>query len=546
MPRLTLGSPLEPSALLIKTTIRSIQVSYDFSEFETQCPGFAELVFALQRRSVANRPKTISRDSGTLTAFGRHLVATRKGKSMRMTPLSVDDVVSFVKGRRTNYYNLLRIINEANSHAGRPLVHIPYTLRPKAAAQAPIQTISDENLERLLVAARQEAMSIWSDFVKARSPEATHAMRAVLVQAADNGGLLPLGRREDEAFSHFYVEEHAGLSRVDVKARWHRWVYATNESLLPFMILIIFGLAGNVFSVFDMTRDAMTETVDVVRGPRATVKLVKHRAKAHFGYSFADVGRFSVPTLVRQVKAMTEPLIPFLDEKDRNALFVAYTTSGFSKASVRRVWPTSLLKRLKGFIARNGLESFSLNMLRTTKVNRAYIKSGNILLANKIARHKNLTTTMSYLRHAEAMDQERQVIANAQAVIAEGGYATVRALLAAPDSTTSDAHSNERDCINPLDPPASKRSPSICADWLFPLADPGLIIPDDPIFLAALLRDLDALREAQLSMNTERFERLYAPKAAIIEHDIVPRFSADDISRARALIGTLPPARVIA
>jgi hypothetical protein len=64
--------------------------------------------------------------------------------------------------------------------------------------------------------------------------------------------------REDEAFSHFCVEEHPGSSRVDVKDRWHRWIYATNESLLPFMILIIFGLAANVFSVFDMTRDAMT------------------------------------------------------------------------------------------------------------------------------------------------------------------------------------------------------------------------------------------------------------------------------------------------
>ena len=183
----------------------------------------------------------------------------------------------------------------------------------------------------------------------------------------------------------------------------------------------------------------------------------------------------------------------------------------------------------------------------STKVNRAYIKSGNILLANKIARHKNLTTTMSYLRHAEAMDQERQVIANAQALIAEGGYAPVLASLAEPDPTATDARSNERDCVNPLDPPVSKRSaPIACPDWLFPLADPGLIIPDDPIFLAALLRDLDALREAQLSMNAERFERLYAPKAAIIEHDIVPRFSVDDIGRARALIGTLPPARAIA
>jgi hypothetical protein len=91
-------------------------------------------------------------------------------------------------------------------------------------------------------------------------------------------------------------------------------------------------------------------------------------------------------------------------------------------------------------------------------------------LANKIARDKNLTTTMSYLRHAEAMDHERQVIANAQALIAEGGYAPVPTSLA-----------------------------------------------------------------AQQAMNAERFERLYALKASIIEHDIVPRFSADDIARARAL-----------
>jgi hypothetical protein len=86
------------------------------------------------------------------------------------------------------------------------------------------------------------------------------------------------------------------------------------------------------------------------------------------------------------VKAITEPLVPFLDEKDRNALFVAYTTSGFSKASLKRVWPSSLMKRLKAFIAWHGLEPFSLSMLRTTKVNRAYIKSGNILGEQDCAR----------------------------------------------------------------------------------------------------------------------------------------------------------------
>jgi hypothetical protein len=103
MPRLTLGSKLEPPSLLIKSAIRSIQVSYDHSEVEAQCRGFAELVFALQRQSVSSCPKTISRDAETLTAFARHLVATRKGESLRTKPLSVDDVASFVKGKRANF-----------------------------------------------------------------------------------------------------------------------------------------------------------------------------------------------------------------------------------------------------------------------------------------------------------------------------------------------------------------------------------------------------------------------------------------------------------
>jgi hypothetical protein len=245
---------------------------------------------------------------------------------------------------------------------------------------------------------------------------------------------------------------------------------------------------------------------------------------------------------------MTEPLLAFLEPPDREALFVAFVIGGAEKASVRRLWPRSLTQRLKGFIARHSLEPFALNMLRTTRINRVYLKSGNVLLANKIARHKLLKTTIDYLNHVESAERERAIIADVQAEIVSGTILTNSGIVSDRPPPAEPARSTERDCADPYDAPAKAKSVggALCQDWLFPLNDPGLVIPDDPVFLAALLRDRDELREAQLRMNNERFARLYAPKLGIIENDILPQFSAERLEEARTLIPQLPAARRIA
>jgi hypothetical protein len=55
------------------------------------------------------------------------------------------------------------------------------------------------------------------------------------------------------------------------------------------------------------------------------------------------------------------------------------------------------------------------------------------------------------------------------------------------------------------------RPGELCPEWLWTLTDPGLVIPNDPRYLARVLQLQSHLRAARHQMRADRFDLIYRP-----------------------------------
>lgn len=80
----------------------------------------------------------------------------------------------------------------------------------------------------------------------------------------------------------------------------------------------------------------------------------------------------------------------------------------------------------------------------------------------------------------------------------------------------------------------------LCTNFLGCLTCPNAILTHDARTLARLLQARDHLRAASSQLHPARWTAIYAPQLAILEHDILTRFSADEINEAQCLRSALP------
>jgi hypothetical protein len=88
---------------------------------------------------------------------------------------------------------------------------------------------------------------------------------------------------------------------------------------------------------------------------------------------------------------------------------------------------------------------------------------------------------------------------------------------------------------------AGTRRGQLCTHFLGCFTCPNAIIPDDPRTLARLLQAREHLRDAASSVHPVRWQAIYAPPLHILEHDILPRFSAAELAAAEPHRATLSP-----
>ena len=450
----------------------------------------------------------------------------------------------------------------------RPFPHVDRDTRPRPA-------LAREEIEAVLAACRRDIEASWVDFQRGREllAAADAAMAAVggepmrrdladlgvllAVLAQRYGGLLPddgellagdvLSRRLREA-----VTDHGGADQVS------RFLHATPQSLVPYMIAIGAQLFANPEALQAMRRDCMTE--DPLHDRHVYVSWHKGRAGRVQRRSFLRDRSMSVPNLIDQVLALTAQLVPHATPEHRDHLFLAIIRRGPRRSSNRVGLVVAWSHLVRRFVARHGLVDrqgkplrLTLATLRPTGGTRAHSALGHdVVKTQALLNHSDLDQTRHYMDQPVIRAEQTQRLARLQGTFVEavrGGRGLVMRAGGPADEPPEAVEIDARNatasgfvCRDPLAGIApGQRKGKLCTFWLGCFTCRNAVIPHEPETLARILRTRQALAEARPRVALDRWRLLYAPQLEIIELDILPKFPAAVRAAAEAMVDRMPP-----
>lgn len=321
---------------------------------------------------------------------------------------------------------------------------------------------------------------------------------------------------------------------------------ATLNSVIPYYLAILIQTAGNPEAILNLQRDCLRP---IPLNPELeTVSWMKPRAGRIQRRLFSVKKRFHPPALIRQMLAMTEPLVNHVFAPDRNRLFL-FTGAGPPRA----LGAMTLWKNVARFIQRHRLPPFTLASLRPTVLGAYYRATSDIKQVQMVAQHAQVATTVRYLQSTEVRDANRRQIAEHQAALVQWFEAsvtrgTVQNALNC-DEETAQAVVDRRHattfgftCRDPfagIGPLARKRV--LCPAFTGCFTCPNAVIFLDNATLARLLQARDHLRAARGAMDDARWSTFYQPQVHILEQDLIPRFNPELFPTAQLLREQLPP-----
>ncbi len=451
---------------------------------------------------------------------------------------------------------------------------LPFNPFPhRSRGNRPRPALARGEIEAVLKACRQDIEASWADFQRGREllADAANMFRPgeptrrdlfdlgalLAVLAQQHGGLLPedgkllagdiLSRRVRQAVTH-----HGGAERIS------RFLHATPESLLPYMIAIGAQLFVNAEALRTMRRDCASE--DPLLEWLVHVTWSKGRAGRVQRRCFRRDRGMSVPNLIDRVLALTAPLVPHAAAEDRGKLFLALVRRG-RRLSSSRVAPTPCRADVvRRFIARHGLVDrrgeplhLTLAFLRPTGLTQAHARLGHDLSKTRLlGNHADLDLTAHYVEQPVIQAEQTAMFTRLQERFVEAVRAGGSRLEfegadeeTEPPEEKIDARNATASgfvCRDPLSGVApGQRKGKLCTAWLGCFTCPNAVIPREAETLARILRTRRALAEAQTRVATDRWRLLYAPQLEIIERDILPEFPADVHVAATAMVDLLPP-----
>jgi hypothetical protein len=336
------------------------------------------------------------------------------------------------------------------------------------------------------------------------------------------------------------IQQSGGLEFVQ------RHLYATIESIAPFIILIAYETAANADAVRGFNRDCIS--ADVLFAERDVLVWDKGRASRQQRVSRDRRGFFSAPSLIEKAQRLTEPLVPHVEPAHNNTkLFLARTPKKYSR--IAPVSAAAMIIALRAFIARNAIceedgtpVRFSLGMMRPSVLAEVYRRTGDLLVTSRLANHASFGTTIRYVIDRVTNDLHDTAIASVQAklqrVLADSLNPKTTAEAPA-DTSAINARGADRDCKNPYSRPNGGPG-ELCPTWLWPLNDPGLVVLNDTRYVVHLVRQLRMLEEMRRGMLPGRFEKLYAAGYAIIRDKILPELDVAIVAEANRLADSMP------
>ena len=463
----------------------------------------------------------------------------------------------------------------------RPDLELPFNPFPaRSRGTRPRPALARMEIEAVLAACRQDIEASWADFQRGRellaaadagsadtvlslpggptARDLSDLGMLLTVLARRHGGLLPedgdllagdtLSRRVRQAVTH-----HGGAERVS------RFLHATPESLLPYMVAIGAQLFVNAETLRTMRRDCAGE--DPLLEWLVHVTWSKGRAgRVQRRCLLRDRG-MSAPNLIERVLALTAPLVPHAVPEDCDKLFLALARRG-RRLSASRVGPAACRSDVvRRFVARHGLVDrrgkplrLALAFLRPTGLTHAHARLGHDLSKTRLlGNHADLDLTAHYVDQPVIRVEQTAMLTRLQgrfveAVRAGGDRLELKGACGERTGSPEEgidarnATASGFVCRDPLAGVApGQRRGRLCTAWLGCFTCPNAVIPREVGTLARILRTRQALAEARTGVALDRWRLLYAPQLEIIERDILPKFPADVRAAVAAMAASLPP-----
>ncbi len=381
-----------------------------------------------------------------------------------------------------------------------------------------------KDLGRILAAAKREVTENWREFTEGQR----RTSRAVQFVRDHWGGVLPVGAWTDEEFEAI----RGDLTFEEISRRLH----ATRDSILPFMLLIGYSTAANIFSLAEMGRECLSNGL---LPDSCEIRWAKNRARIEQSVVRSSAGRFSAPTLIRQVLELTGPLTAHAAKRDRSRLFLVRNGLGVVSGVSPDMWQAAL----PAFLERNNLRKadgtlidFSFDMLRPTVLAETYRRTGDLLAVHRFANHAYLSTTVRYVVDRVTDELHDGAISRSQGKLHKFVLSDAKEEEGMKEPPVR-ARGVSSDCAYIYRGPSMKGE---CPAWLWPLNDPGLVVPADPRVIAELIRLRMAIESARPRMDAEAFSMRFATALATVD-EILRSFSEEIIAEAEKLARGLPP-----
>jgi len=352
-------------------------------------------------------------------------------------------------------------------------------------------------MQRLREAAWAEVQSIWDDFSRGQALliEADHRLDReqrppkprdlgeflVFIERELTGVLPRFHRGHDQRLAEI-GKHHGGTDTVA------RYLYTTPETLAPFLILIGADTFANADALCLFQRDCVRP--DPLFDGSYLVRWHKARSTVQQQRQLSGTAPSSVPRLVERLLALTDRLIRHGPPDERERLFLCRVRKKRERAGL--VGDNALVEAFRKLIARwdvlgpdGQLLRFHLGMLRPTGLTLLYRQRRDLIGVSRAAGHSSLGVTVRYVLDPETELDNDLLIARRQTDFAR---AVNRPVLHSGDRREAiglRAHAAGFACVDPMEGRSPRARPGeLCPEWLWPLTDPGLVIPNDARYLA--------------------------------------------------------------
>lgn len=474
--------------------------------------------------------------------------------------------------RRRLYGNFLRLLQAARGlglfstdvivprnfrHVRDSRISQPYTLAEQLDLEAACRACIEATLTRLergreLTAQGINPRGVMNGAGSAPEDRVWNKLENLLWYAQNVHGGAPLQRSDlkalkDYSFINAVCGVYGGALRLK-DVRVHQ--YVTCEDLIPIFILLAKRTGRNECSLLTLTRSCLVKD-----GYKYFLLYTKPRSGTQvFRRKIADDGEWSAVKLIQLLQQLTEPLVQWAPEGDKQSLFLGLTVRATQGNPIKALDPSyfkSQMNRKGGWCERQEIMDvkgkvlkISAIRLRTTYLSLKYVKHGQLAKVSSDAAHAIADTSVGYvaneatkhLHHQAVRAGQRSVVALATkpTVLDTMNVAVVSEKLELSPETARRMLRGEMDvlfnaCKDIMNRPGGAPNTQCQKPWQCFGCGNSVITRHTLPRVIAFQQHADRMR---LKLPLHDWNAMFGAQMKFIREDVLPRFSERVIQRA--------------